>query len=222
MTSKILKSIENNNLINSNDKITSAQFRWKLLARALKKSPNKKKIDCYDEISVRRFTTFNLIKSELLLSNDTTLDDDLSTWYNYSCNNNKHNVKIKTIKKNIFTANELIGFNNTGNVCVWPSEECLAYYLLDNQRICKNKNIIELGGGMSCLAGIFVAKYCEPISVTLTDGNNKSVDNVKSIIEQNNMNDYVKCCIVKWTNSNNLLTNIRNINQVISLLFYSF
>lgn len=218
MSSKTLVITMNNE---KEKKTTTAQHRWRLLARALTRSPelplliDKKE---KDEISVRRFTTFNLITSVKL--NNGKIDND-SLWYEYSCliNENKlYTVDIRTIQKS-FTANELIGFNNTGNICVWPSEECLSYYLLNNKHICKNKNVLELGGGMSCLAGVFVAKYCKPSCVTLTDGNLTSVENVKYIIDKNNMNDYVKCGIVQWTRAANALRQQQqitngNFNQV--------
>ncbi|XP_063975852.1 calmodulin-lysine N-methyltransferase [Diachasmimorpha longicaudata] len=184
------------------ERTTTAQRRWRMLARALTRSPEPL-IEPEDVISVRRFTNFNLVKPKIM---DNAPVDPKSTWYEYSCvmDNELFIVQVRRINKT-FTANELIGFNNTGNVCVWPSEECLGYYLLKNQRICRNKTVLELGGGMSCLAGVLVAKYCGPSGVTLTDGNVTSVDNVRCIIARNNMADFVKCGVVQWARAANVL-----------------
>lgn len=171
---------------------STAQRRWRLLARALTHSPNFE-----DEISVRRFTTFSLLDPVYL--ENSVVDDPESTWWEYSSlgDEGQFEVQIRRINKT-FTANELIGFNNTGNVCVWPSEECLAYYLLKNRAICRNRNVLELGGGMSCLAGIMAAKYCNPSSITLTDGNVTSVDNVRCTVARNGLADSVRCGVVQW------------------------
>ena len=201
---------------------SKAQRRWRLLARALTRSPEPLH-DTGDEISVRRFTSFDLVKHVVL---ENAVADPESTWYEYrtALDHEIFEVEVRRINKT-FTANELIGFNNTGNVCVWPSEECLAYYLLNNQGICRNKTVLELGGGMSCLAGVFVAKYCGPAGVTLTDGNVTSVDNVRCIVARNNMAEFVKCGVVQWAraaavlrqdnNGNNQINRIQVINWII-------
>lgn len=178
---------------------TRAQLRWRLLARALTRSPEPQDDDRGFEnpmISVRRFTNFGLVNPVLIKN---VLADQESTWYEYraTIDNKLYAIDIREINKN-FTANELIGFNNTGNICVWPSEECLAHYLLANQEICRDKNILELGGGMSCLAGVFVAKYCSPCAVTLTDGNVTSVDNARCIVARNKMADFIECRVMQW------------------------
>ena len=57
--------------------------------------------------------------------------------------------------------------DNTGNTRTWPSEELLAFYLLENSEILKSLkvsdqkiSVCELGAGMSGLAGFSVAlKY---------------------------------------------------------------
>ncbi|XP_043474790.1 calmodulin-lysine N-methyltransferase [Leptopilina heterotoma] len=192
---------------------STAQRRWRLLARALSRSPELfPEIEYNDDISVRRFTTFNLLRP-LILEN---VADPESSWYEYSTiiDNDLFNVQIRKVNKN-FTANELIGFNNTGNVCVWPSEECLGYYLLKNRMICRNKVVLELGGGMSCLAGVLVAKYCNPSGVTLTDGNVTSVDNVRCIVARNSMADFVRCGVVQWARAANALRqNGNNGNRI--------
>lgn len=173
-----------------------AQRRWRILARALTGSPEPIGSDSEEEVSVRRFTSFGLLKCVLL---ENTLADGESSWCEYSTelDGRLYDVQIRRISK-CFTASELIGFNNTGNVCVWPSEECLAYYLLRNRSLCRNRSVLELGGGMSCLAGVLAAKYCNPSAVTLTDGNVTSVDNVRCIVTRNDMTDLVECGVVQW------------------------
>ncbi|CAL7934716.1 unnamed protein product [Xylocopa violacea] len=178
-----------------------AQRRWRILAKALigPQEPISTMDDTEDEISVRRFTSFELLRIDRSENKNTTVDPDAATWYEYSTvlENKLYTVEIRRIKKN-FTANELIGFNNTGNICVWPSEECLAYYLLKNRQLCRNRRILELGGGMSCLAGVIAAKYCEPKEVVLTDGNATSVNNVRRVVDRNGMSDFVECGVVQW------------------------
>lgn len=192
-----------------------AQRRWRILARALTGSPELAAAEAeqnreqeHEEeigISVRRFTSFDLLKKVRLKNN---VQDPESVWYEYTAllEGALCSVQIRHVSR-AFTANELIGFNNTGNVCVWPSEECLAYYLLKNPEICQRRRVLELGGGMSCLAGVFVAKYCEPSSVTLTDGNLTSVENVARIVERNGLANsrIVESGVVQWARAARML-----------------
>jgi hypothetical protein len=61
--------------------------------------------------------------------------------------------------------------DNTGNTRTWPSEELLAFYMLENPEILKSLrvsdrklSVCELGAGMSGLAGFSVAlKYKDEI-----------------------------------------------------------
>lgn len=79
----------------------------------------------------------------------------------------------------------MTGFNNTGNVCVWPSEQVLAHYCLENRHRFRGKSVCELGGGMTCLAGVMLALTGLPARVELTDGNESSVENVRRIVGAN-------------------------------------
>lgn len=186
---------------NLTKKRNTAQRRWRILAKALIGSRESDSVDEEDDpedhASVRRFTSFDLLRIGRV--ENPPPESDSATWYEYSTvlENKPYSVQIRRIKRN-FTANELIGFNNTGNICVWPSEECLAYYLLKNRQICRNGRVLELGGGMSCLAGVIAAKYCEPSKVALTDGNVTSVNNVRSIVARNGLADFVECGVVQW------------------------
>jgi calmodulin-lysine N-methyltransferase len=79
----------------------------------------------------------------------------------------------------------MMGFNNTGNVCVWPSEEVLTHYCASRPAEFAGKRVCELGAGMAGLAGIAIAVTSSPTHVLLTDGNTQSADNLVACIEQN-------------------------------------
>ncbi|EDO48617.1 predicted protein [Nematostella vectensis] len=88
-------------------------------------------------------------------------------------------------KKQTVNLQELIGFNNTGNICIWPAEEVLAYYVLHHYSEFEGKRVCELGAGMTALAGVMLASSCDVTEMLLTDGNLESVQNIDHIIEKN-------------------------------------
>lgn len=172
--------------------------------------------NCEDS-SVRRFGGFGLINcspmNENQIINQSELFGELlnrlcghsRNWYNYQIQleGNDHEVfslNVHHILEKAVSVSELMGFNNTGNICLWPSEEALAAYVLENKETFANKSVLELGGGMTCIAGLFIAKYCNPYLIHLTDGNAKSVENVQTIIRMNELGSkcFLKASVLKW------------------------
>lgn len=206
-------SEKSSNEILEGKKRSTAQRRWRILAKALI-GTEPITVDPENEISVRRFTSFDLLRVNRLEEGNTADPDAVfAAWYEYSTvlDNKLFTVEIRRRTKRNFTANELIGFNNTGNICVWPSEECLAYYLLKNRHLCRNRRVLELGGGMSCLAGVLAAKYCDPKEIALTDGNVTSVNNVRRIVSRNGMSDFVECGVVQWAKAARAIRAARSV-----------
>ncbi|CAF4893518.1 unnamed protein product [Rotaria sp. Silwood1] len=133
-----------------------ARQRWRMLGEILL-SKNLQKSCEHEDISVMRFKTFGLyIRSSLKRD-----DEDDGTWCKIefpSFEDNQSNILSLDIRLCSTKINyaDLIGFNNTGNTCIWPSEEVLAFYCLKEKEIFENKSVCELGGGMTCLAGLAV------------------------------------------------------------------
>jgi calmodulin-lysine N-methyltransferase len=137
-------------------------------------------------VSVRRFSSFGLFtRSEA--------PEASSPWTEFSCPSPFDDVhasvsvfvKLVDSPAHVVDPHALSGFNNTGNVCIWPSEEVLAYYVFKNKHLFARKSVLELGGGMTCFAGLVAAKCCDPSRVLLTDGNDTSVNNVRQIVAHN-------------------------------------
>ncbi|XP_042221421.1 calmodulin-lysine N-methyltransferase-like isoform X2 [Homarus americanus] len=157
---------------NCENKSTVARRRWKILAEALQRTSARDASP--DSASTRKFQSFGLLSFD-------SLGQD---FYSVRCINWDLKVTVRLLRRD-FSPTQLTGFNNTGNVCIWPSEEILTYYCLDNLSIFSGKSVLELGGGMTCLAGMLVAASGEPSKMVLTDGNALSVNNVKVSLQRN-------------------------------------
>lgn len=182
---------------------TLAHNRWRILAQALQKcgpapAPTMPS-------SVRRFQSYGLV-SALQLEN---ICEEDANWYEYcaAVGQDMFSVLVRHPKRS-FTASDLMGFNNTGNICVWPSEEVLAYYSLCNQNLFSCKSVLEVGGGMSCLAGLMIGKYTSATKVHLTDGNMFSMENVHHILEKNGFgkSSRITSSVLQWGNGGNAKT----------------
>lgn len=111
-------------------------------------------------------------------------------------------IKVRFYKGPI-GLNDLMGFNNTGNVCLWPSEEIMTYFCIKNSAIFDNKSVCELGGGMTCLGGLMISRYSQPNEVFLTDGNEASFENLEVICSDNDFRCSVECCLLQWSRETN-------------------
>ncbi|KAK6061971.1 hypothetical protein COOONC_00363 [Cooperia oncophora] len=75
------------------------------------------------------------------------------------------------------------GFDNTGNVRIWPGGEALAYYLSIRPPLVSGKLVLELGAGLVGLPGFIAAIYAT--RVRITDGNEHSVASLRDIAKRN-------------------------------------
>ncbi|XP_059065782.1 calmodulin-lysine N-methyltransferase isoform X1 [Cryptomeria japonica] len=74
--------------------------------------------------------------------------------------------------------------DNTGIVCLWPSEEVMTYFCILNGDMFRNKRVLELGSGYG-LAGLSIAACTDATEVLITDGNPQVVDYIQNNITAN-------------------------------------
>lgn len=86
----------------------------------------------------------------------------------------KQTISLEQLAK---TLDEAV--DNTGNMKEWPSEQILALYILNNEKLQKEiaaaEHVSELGAGKSGLVGFLCAKIAPQTTVTISDGNTTCV-----------------------------------------------
>ena len=175
-----------------------AAERWKILQRAIfsaKSGANRMTEGTKVCNASRKFRGFGLFH----------VVAESGQWLRYSCFPGNIHVegRVKILEDGV-SLEAMVGFNNTGNLCVWPAEEVLANYCLEHCESFQGCSVCELGCGMTGLAGLMLACTTLPSNVLLTDGNEKSVCNVMEIIEANKGkfgSTKVSCDILRWDSS---------------------
>uniref|UniRef100_A0AC34F972 Calmodulin-lysine N-methyltransferase n=1 Tax=Panagrolaimus sp. ES5 TaxID=591445 RepID=A0AC34F972_9BILA len=171
-----------------NIKRTAAKRRWGILSDHL-----TKKVRSSDgDIVTSTFNTYGLHDLEQIGQ------DSIGTWFKLRWKEKDEwpIIELRLIDKFRFDVMDLSGFNNTGNIRIWPAEECLAYYLLENRQLYEGKSVLEIGGGMSGLAGICCGYYAS--EVIITDGNESSIENLETIINHNKLEEKCHAVFHRW------------------------
>ena len=195
-----------------------AAERWKFLQRAILSAKRQTATPTNETeihtVSVRRFSSFGLFRvatctPSCLSDADSAQPPPISgLWqlYSYASSGllpSAIEASVKVLEPRV-SLEAMVGFNNTGNVCVWPAEEVLAYYCLEHRELFKGSTVCELGCGMTGLAGLMLACTHAPSHVLLTDGNKSSVQNVKEILHANKErfgDTNISCDVLLWDSS---------------------
>lgn len=163
------------------------------VAKPLSKSENVQLLEV--DVAQLSSKSENVQHLEVVVAKPSSRSDDIEvtsscrhTWYRVHCRllPDLH-IQVRLFKNSV-SLSDLVGFNNTGNVCIWPSEECLAYYCLENRTQFSGSRVLEIGGGMTCLAGLLLAKTNVAKQVHLTDGNSNAATNLQDMLEGDKVN----------------------------------
>lgn len=193
------------------NEINSEKVRkpWKILLSAIKGLP-RENVYGHIDASIRAFNTFDLFTKNIIISplfymwnTDGDIDRNPGKWHTYRPTDpaiTQYNCNLKTLTGSV-NLKDLVDFDNTGNVCIWSSEEILAYFALKNLDKFIGATVCELGCGMTGFAGMILASTNKTSRLLLTDGNKSTIHNCNVCIQGNKSllnNSCIEASVLEW------------------------
>uniref|UniRef100_A0A1I7X3R5 Calmodulin-lysine N-methyltransferase n=1 Tax=Heterorhabditis bacteriophora TaxID=37862 RepID=A0A1I7X3R5_HETBA len=114
--------------------------------------------------------------------------------YKLSLKNSSFSIDL-LLPKDRLSIKGLTGFDNTGNIRIWPGGESLAYFISVHPELVVGKTVLEVGAGFLGLPGLVSSLYAS--KVVITDGNDISVTSLRNIVSKNSINN-VNVNILRW------------------------
>ncbi|EGT48210.1 hypothetical protein CAEBREN_08493 [Caenorhabditis brenneri] len=115
--------------------------------------------------------------------------DNSSFDFDFDDNDDSHLRIFKFIppKTSISLHSLASGFDNTGNVRIWPGSEALAWVIQRNPSsvLAPGNRILELGAGFLGLSSFLIAKLFPDSTVWVTDGNLESIRSLEQVKNAN-------------------------------------
>ncbi|WKX97447.1 hypothetical protein Q1695_013252 [Nippostrongylus brasiliensis] len=183
-TSKKLAPDANNDFINETSR--RARGNWACLAEKMRRSTRPPRRAKKSDRSLR--STLRLFS---MTSSDSEAEDDV---YSLCVRDSPFCIDI-ALPEDRTSLRHITGFDNTGNVRIWPGGEALAYYLSIRPPLVSGKLVLELGAGLVGLPGFIAAIYAT--RVRITDGNEHSVASLKDIAKRNPLPN-VEIELLRW------------------------
>eukprot|EP01083_Nonionella_stella_P139566 425968_1 len=165
-----------------------SQSRWQFVKKALLRSavsPGGEGRDATSVVSNK--CDFELFEKSCTCSSELSVTEQI-TYYVSICDGCSVTLLQRaesTISIADLQNSSKCGVDSTGLACTWPAEEVLAYICLQRASIFRNARVLELGAGMTGMAGIIVATALDPSEVVITDGNPQTSEYLSKNIELN-------------------------------------
>ncbi|KAL6736367.1 hypothetical protein Aduo_006727 [Ancylostoma duodenale] len=183
-TSKKLAPDATNDFINETSR--RARGNWACLAEKMRRTTRPPRRAKKSDRSLR--STLRLFS---MTSSDSEAEDDV---YSLCVRDSPFCIDI-ALPEDRTSLRHIAGFDNTGNVRIWPGGEALAYYLSIRPPLVSGKLVLELGAGLIGLPGFIAAIYAT--RVRITDGNEHSVASLRDIAKRNPLPN-VEIELLRW------------------------
>src|SRR3990167_477038 len=197
-------------MVSTNPKMNKerGKKRWEILKTALSENVLSPQASTFS--GFQGYSLFTVQKYE-------KYEEEQHDYFLYEFEGQRFLVRQRKLGNTFLSKEELFCSDNTGNIRIWPSEEVLGYFMLENSPLIKNsKTVIELGAGMSGIGAMCVALINPSCNVWITDGNTNCVRNLQKIVEVNkqegflDMGTNIQVCELLW----------QNLEQIESLKFF--